>query len=83
MGTGVKRQLNSRQMDRIFSKNFGMEDLSPSELRDEMKRLGYSPNTGLFKKMLKSRGKSNFKDGGEVMNTTRATQLNPITGEPI
>ena len=22
-------------------------------------------------------------NGGEVMNTTRATQLNPITGEPI
>ena len=24
-----------------------------------------------------------MKNGGEVMNTTRATQLNPITGEPI
>ena len=24
-----------------------------------------------------------FEDGGEVMNTTRAMQLNPITGEPI
>ena len=23
------------------------------------------------------------ENGGEVMNTTRATQLNPITGEPI
>ena len=24
-----------------------------------------------------------MKNGGEVMNTTRAMQLNPITGEPI
>ena len=75
--------MHPRLVNKKFADAFGMEDLSPSELRSEMKRLGYSPNTGLFKKLLKSRGKSNFKDGGEVMNTTRATQLNPITGEPI
>ena len=59
--------MRSRSVNKKFADAFGMEDLSPSELRSEMKRLGYSPNTGLFKKLLKSRGKSNFKDGGLAM----------------
>ena len=56
--------MHPRLVNKKFAEAFGMEDLSPSELKSEMKRLGYSPNTGLFKKLLKSRGKSNFKDGG-------------------
>ena len=59
--------MHPRLVNKKFADAFGMEDLSPSELRSEMKRLGYSPNTGLFKKLLKSRGKSNFKDGGLAM----------------
>tara|TARA_R100000988_G_scaffold100739_1_gene72007 strand:- start:1076 stop:1489 length:414 start_codon:yes stop_codon:yes gene_type:complete len=60
----TKRVMHPRLVNKKFAEAFGMEDLSPSELKSEMKRLGYSPNTGLFKKLLKSRGKSNFKDGG-------------------
>jgi len=63
----TKRVMHPRLVNKKFADAFGMENLSPSELRSEMKRLGYSPNTGLFKKLLKSRGKSNFKDGGLAM----------------
>jgi hypothetical protein len=51
--------------------------MGPRELRDKMEEMGYKPGTGLFKELLKSRGKSRFKDGGlaEAIEKVKAKEM--------
>ena len=59
--------MHPRAVDTAFAKAFNLlGKMGPRELRDKMEEMGYKPGTGLFKELLKSRGKSRFKDGGSV-----------------
>ena len=59
--------MHGRAVDTAFAKAFNLlGKMGPRELRDKMEEMGYKPGTGLFKELLKSRGKSRFKDGGSV-----------------
>ncbi len=60
--------MHPRAVNAAFAKAFNLlGKMGPRELRDKMEEMGYKPGTGLFKELLKSRGKSNFKDGGLAM----------------
>ena len=59
--------MHPRAIDKAFAKAFNLIDkMGPRELRDKMKEMGYKSGTGLFQELMKSRGKSRFKDGGSV-----------------
>ena len=64
-----------RQKKQNQTSKFGMFDMGAPRLGVMTgRRAKRMPRGDITKKM---------KDGGEVMNTTRAMQLSPITGEPI
>ena len=82
----TKRVMHPRAVDTAFAKAFNLlGKMGPRELRDKMEEMGYKPGTGLFQELMKSRGKSRFKDGGvvdsAVINMTKSRIINPETGE--
>ena len=82
----TKRMMTTREVDNAFAKAFNlMGKMDPTELRAKMKEMGYKSGTGLFQELMKSRGKSRFKDGGvvdsAVINMTKSGIINPETGE--
>ena len=82
----TKRVMHPRAIDKAFAKAFNLIDkMGPRELRDKMKEMGYKSGTGLFQELMKSRGKSRFKDGGvvdsAVINMTKSRIINTETGE--
>tara|TARA_R100001591_G_C4318430_1_gene174852 strand:- start:462 stop:1013 length:552 start_codon:yes stop_codon:yes gene_type:complete len=74
----TKRVMHGRAVDTAFAKAFNLlGKMGPRELRDKMEEMGYKPGTGLFKELLKSRGKSRFKDGGlaEAIEKVKAKEM--------
>ena len=74
----TKRVMHGRAVDTAFAKAFNLlGKMGPRELRDKMEEMGYKPGTGLFKELLKSRGKSKFKDGGlaEAIEKVKAKEM--------
>ncbi len=70
--------MHGRAVDTAFAKAFNLlGKMGPRELRDKMEEMGYKPGTGLFKELLKSRGKSRFKDGGlaEAIEKVKAKEM--------
>ena len=74
----TKRVMHGRAVDTAFAKAFNLlGKMCPRELRDKMEEMGYKPGTGLFKELLKSRGKSRFRDGGlaEAIRKVKAKEM--------
>tara|TARA_R100001509_G_scaffold56284_1_gene31149 strand:+ start:610 stop:1332 length:723 start_codon:yes stop_codon:yes gene_type:complete len=74
----TKRVMHPRAVDTAFAKAFNLlGKMGPRELRDKMEEMGYKPGTGLFKELIKSRGKSRFKDGGlaEAIEKVKAKEM--------
>ena len=70
--------MHPRAIDKAFAKAFNLIDkMGPRELRDKMKEMGYKSGTGLFQELMKSRGKSRFKDGGlaEAIEKVKAKEM--------
>ena len=81
----TKRVMHGRAVDTAFAKAFNLlGKMGPRELRDKMEEMGYKPGTGLFKELLKSRGKSRFKDGGlaEAIEKVKAKEMK-VGGEAV